>query len=254
MVKRFAFWTDEARSLVQGTLQPVYRVPRQSAISEKVPAHIEAVENRTAEEKRLVDFIVKLQGSEEHLVVTSSRVPVYLDSKEQQDILFSYLRGVLDRTPTQLSFTDEVQFICRVLFPEVIIYALAVLRNVSLQEAEQVFLSAQENTDVGLRDVENHEMAEETVNQASSGEKSTLTINEKGKQSVKEKTVIEDDKAEDVQADYIRSSHFGVSHEERETPPIAQFCTAQPPNAPGVSTSNKNTESQQHQPSQTSSI
>lgn len=67
--QRFAFWTDEARSLVQGTLQPVYRVPRQSAVSEKVPVHIESVDDRTTEEKRLVDFIVKLQGSEEHLVV-----------------------------------------------------------------------------------------------------------------------------------------------------------------------------------------
>lgn len=152
--QRFAFWTDEARSLVQGTLQPVYRVPRQSAVSEKVPVHIESVDHRTTEEKRLVDFIVKLQGSEEHLVgvlngkpskwlhkVTSSRVPVYLDSEEQQDILFSYLRGVLGRTPTQLSFTDEVQFICDVLFPEAIIYALAALRNLSLQEAEQVFIT-----------------------------------------------------------------------------------------------------------------
>ncbi|XP_051970533.1 PWWP domain-containing DNA repair factor 3A-like [Xyrauchen texanus] len=152
--QRFAFWTDEARSLVQGTLQPVYIVPRQKAISEKVPAHIEAVNVRTAEEKKLVDFIVKLQGSEEHLVgvlngkpskwlhkVTSSRVPVYLDNEEQQDILFSYLRGLLDRIPTQLSVADEVQFICDVLFPEAIINALAVLWDISLQEAEQVFLS-----------------------------------------------------------------------------------------------------------------
>lgn len=67
--QRFAFWTDEARSLVQGSLQPVYRVPRQKAVSEKVPAHIEAVNDRTAEEKKIVDFIVKSQGSEEHLVV-----------------------------------------------------------------------------------------------------------------------------------------------------------------------------------------
>ncbi|XP_073672325.1 PWWP domain-containing DNA repair factor 3A-like [Paramisgurnus dabryanus] len=152
--QRFAFWTDEARSLVQGTLQPVYRVPRSKAVSKNVPVHIKAVSDRTTEEKRLVDFIVKLQGSEEHLLgvlngkpskwlhnVTSSRVPVYLDSEEQQDILFSYLRGVLDGTPTQLSFTDEVQFICNVLVPEAIIYALSVLRNLSLQEAERVFLS-----------------------------------------------------------------------------------------------------------------
>jgi len=79
--QRFAFWTDEARSLLQGTLQPVYRVPRQKTISEKVPAHIEAVNVRTAEERKLVDFIVKLQGSEEHLVVLFNNVHIYSSLK-----------------------------------------------------------------------------------------------------------------------------------------------------------------------------
>ncbi|XP_077092035.1 uncharacterized protein LOC143744406 [Siphateles boraxobius] len=55
--QRFAFWTDEARSLLQGTLQPVFRVPRKRAITEEIPAHMQAVFDRTAEEKRLVDFI-----------------------------------------------------------------------------------------------------------------------------------------------------------------------------------------------------
>ncbi|XP_016344334.1 uncharacterized protein LOC107690489 [Sinocyclocheilus anshuiensis] len=32
--QRFAFWTDEARSLLQGTLQPIFRVPRKRAITE----------------------------------------------------------------------------------------------------------------------------------------------------------------------------------------------------------------------------
>ncbi|KAI2650694.1 Titin [Labeo rohita] len=59
----------------------------------------------------------------------------------QQDIVFVCLRGALHRTPTQLSFTDGVQCICGFLFPEAIVYALVVLRNLSLQEAEQVFLS-----------------------------------------------------------------------------------------------------------------
>ncbi|XP_051534434.1 PWWP domain-containing DNA repair factor 3B-like [Myxocyprinus asiaticus] len=147
--QRFAFWTDEARSLLQGTLQPVFRVPRQSAITEEVPVHMQAV----IEEKKLVDFIVQSQGAEQHLVgvrngkpskwfpqKSSSRVPVYLDS-EEQDTLFAYLKAVLHRTPTQLNFTDEVQFICGVLFPEAIIYGLAVLQNLSLQEAEQAFFS-----------------------------------------------------------------------------------------------------------------
>ncbi|KAK1880863.1 1-phosphatidylinositol 45-bisphosphate phosphodiesterase epsilon-1 [Dissostichus eleginoides] len=42
--QRFAFWTLEARSLLEGTLQPVFRVPRQSArmdiSQEKLPEGI----------------------------------------------------------------------------------------------------------------------------------------------------------------------------------------------------------------------
>ncbi len=67
--QRFAFWTDEARSLLQGTLQPIFRVPRKRAITEEIPAHMQAVFDRTAEEKRLVDFIVQSPGAEQHLVV-----------------------------------------------------------------------------------------------------------------------------------------------------------------------------------------
>ncbi len=46
-------------------------------------------------------------------------MPVFLDSEEQQDNLFAFLKSVLHKTSTQLSFTDEVQLICGVLFPEV---------------------------------------------------------------------------------------------------------------------------------------
>nr|XP_055075291.1 PWWP domain-containing DNA repair factor 3B-like isoform X2 [Misgurnus anguillicaudatus] len=147
--QRFAFWTDEARSLLQGTLQPIYRMPRKRAITEEIP-----VFDRTAEEKRLVDYIVQSPGDEQHLVdvlngKTSKwyppksfrQVPVYLDSEEQQDNLCAFLKCVLYKTHTKLSFTDEVQLICDVLFPEAIIYGLAGLQNVSLQDAEQAFLS-----------------------------------------------------------------------------------------------------------------
>ncbi len=40
------------------------------------------------------------------------QVPDYLDSEEQQDNHFGFLKSVLHKTPTQLSFTDEVQLIC----------------------------------------------------------------------------------------------------------------------------------------------
>ncbi len=39
--QRFAFWTDEARNLHQGILQPVYRV-----LSEEI--HIQAFDDRSA--------------------------------------------------------------------------------------------------------------------------------------------------------------------------------------------------------------
>lgn len=38
--QRFAFWTDEARSLLQGTFQPIFREPRKRAITEEIPAHM----------------------------------------------------------------------------------------------------------------------------------------------------------------------------------------------------------------------
>ena len=41
------------------------------AIAEEVPDHMQAVFNHTAEETRLVDFIVQSQGDEQHLVVLS---------------------------------------------------------------------------------------------------------------------------------------------------------------------------------------
>ncbi len=36
----------------------------------------------------------------------SYKVPVYLDSEQQQDALFAYLKGILEKTPKILSFTN----------------------------------------------------------------------------------------------------------------------------------------------------
>ncbi|KAG9269357.1 PWWP domain-containing protein MUM1L1-like isoform X1 [Astyanax mexicanus] len=151
--QRFAFWTDEARKLLKGIILPVYRVAKKRAITEEVPVHVQAVADRDEEEKRLVDFIVRSHGAEQHLLGVlngkpskwfpqrpSSKVPVYLDSEEQQNTLFAHLKSVLQRMSIQLSFTDEVEFILSVLFPEAITYGLAALRNLSLKQAEQVFI------------------------------------------------------------------------------------------------------------------
>ncbi|KAJ4939271.1 hypothetical protein JOQ06_028727 [Pogonophryne albipinna] len=56
--QRFAFWTLEARSLLEGTLQPVFRVPRQSArmdiSQEKLPEGII---------RRILGFVVLEDGN-----------------------------------------------------------------------------------------------------------------------------------------------------------------------------------------------
>lgn len=50
---------------------------------------------------------------------SSVKVPVYLDSHDNQDRLFGFLSAVLRVTDTQLPFTDPVRLIMDVLFPEV---------------------------------------------------------------------------------------------------------------------------------------
>ncbi|KAG2460463.1 MUM1 protein, partial [Polypterus senegalus] len=50
---------------------------------------------------------------------SSFRVPVYLESDEQQDALFSYLERFLRTVQTAFPIRDRVQFILDVLFPEV---------------------------------------------------------------------------------------------------------------------------------------
>ncbi len=47
------------------------------------------------------------------------RVPVYMDSEQQCAILFEHLKALLHNCKTQLNFTNEVEFICSFLFPEV---------------------------------------------------------------------------------------------------------------------------------------
>ena len=56
------------------------------------------------------------------------QVPVYLDGEEEQKTLFTHLRSLLARTQSTVEYTDEVQFICEVLFPEVSI-TVCMLQN-----------------------------------------------------------------------------------------------------------------------------
>ncbi|KAL0962584.1 hypothetical protein UPYG_G00342080 [Umbra pygmaea] len=95
--QRFAFWTDEARRLLQGQLDPVYRVPRWRGITEYRPLdHFTCKLSLTALQRKRDWW-------------TSSYSPRELSSiwcDELQDKLMGYMKAVLNRTPTNLSFTD----------------------------------------------------------------------------------------------------------------------------------------------------
>ncbi|XP_036420845.1 uncharacterized protein LOC118804444 [Colossoma macropomum] len=134
--QRFAFWTDEARKLLQGTLQPVYRVARQHQSTCRL--------SLTALQMKR-DWWTSLCNQRElssvcRVCSTGSLQSGFLLSPLPRCLSTSTVKSLLHRTPTQLSFTDEVQFIFGVLFPEAIIYGLAVLKNLSWQQAKQVFL------------------------------------------------------------------------------------------------------------------
>lgn len=97
------------------------------------------------------------------------QVPVYIENEQSLTILYNYMKGVLTKTQTQLTYNDEVEFICGCLLPEVspkyvwtwaclcyavcacfillialfvqaILHGLCELQGLSWQEAEEMFL------------------------------------------------------------------------------------------------------------------
>ncbi|XP_021331260.1 PWWP domain-containing DNA repair factor 3A-like isoform X2 [Danio rerio] len=69
-----------------------------------------------------------------------SQVPVFIENEQSQSIIYDYIRGILNKTKTQLTFNDEVEFICGCLLPEAITHGISELQGLSWQEAEDVFL------------------------------------------------------------------------------------------------------------------
>ncbi|XP_073805181.1 PWWP domain-containing DNA repair factor 3A-like [Danio rerio] len=67
-------------------------------------------------------------------------VPVHIENEQSQSIICDYIRGILNKTKTQLTFNDEVEFICGCLLPEAITHGISELQGLSWQEVEDVFL------------------------------------------------------------------------------------------------------------------
>ncbi|NXK90373.1 MUM1 protein, partial [Formicarius rufipectus] len=117
---------------------------------------------RDRENKKLVEFIVKTKGAEEHLLgilksgkqsrwlekfLNSRRymtcVETYLEDEEQLDLVVDYLKEVyreMDTTNLHQILGDGIKFISDVLLPEAIIYAIAAVDEIDYKKAEEKYI------------------------------------------------------------------------------------------------------------------
>ncbi|NWW90209.1 MUM1 protein, partial [Rhynochetos jubatus] len=112
--------------------------------------------------KKIVDFIVKTKGAEEHLLavlknrkqsrwlkkfLNSSQyvtcIETYLEDEEQLDLVVNYLKEVyreIDTKTLQKINGDGITFISDVLLPEAIIYAISAVDDIDYKKAEEKYI------------------------------------------------------------------------------------------------------------------
>ncbi|KFZ50361.1 PWWP domain-containing protein MUM1 [Antrostomus carolinensis] len=112
--------------------------------------------------KKIVEFIVKTKGAEEHLLsILKSRKPsrwlkeflnssqymtcveTYLEDEEQIDLVVNYLKEVYHEIDTENLYhveRDRIKFISDVLLPEAIIYAISVVDDIDYKKAEEKYI------------------------------------------------------------------------------------------------------------------
>ncbi|XP_009467416.1 PREDICTED: PWWP domain-containing protein MUM1 [Nipponia nippon] len=112
--------------------------------------------------KKIVEFIVKTKGAEEHLLaILKSRkqsrwlkeflnssqyvtcVETYLEDEEQLDLVVNYLKEVyreIDTKNLQQINGDGIKFISDVLLPEAIIYAISAVDDIDYKKAEEKYI------------------------------------------------------------------------------------------------------------------
>ncbi|NXX23567.1 MUM1 protein, partial [Podargus strigoides] len=112
--------------------------------------------------KKIVEFIVKTKGAEEHLLaILKSRkqsrwlkeflnssqyetcIETYLEDEEQLDLVVNYLKEVyheIDTKNLQQINRDEIKFISDVLLPEAIIYAISAVDDIDYKKAEEKYI------------------------------------------------------------------------------------------------------------------
>uniref|UniRef100_A0A8C3LN85 Uncharacterized protein n=1 Tax=Chrysolophus pictus TaxID=9089 RepID=A0A8C3LN85_CHRPC len=113
--------------------------------------------------KKIVEFIVKTKGAEEHLLAIlkcrkesrwmkdflNSRqcgkcVETYLEDEEQLELVVNYLKEVayheIDTANLHRLLGDGVKFILDVLLPEAIIYAISAVDDIDYKKAEEKYM------------------------------------------------------------------------------------------------------------------
>ncbi|KFQ89517.1 PWWP domain-containing protein MUM1, partial [Phoenicopterus ruber ruber] len=112
--------------------------------------------------KKIVEFIVKTKGAEEHLLaILKSRkqsrwlkeflnssqyvtcVETYLEDEEQLDLVVNYLKEVYHEIDTKNLHQvngDGIKFILDVLLPEAIIYAISAVDDIDYKKAEEKYI------------------------------------------------------------------------------------------------------------------
>ncbi|NXK20616.1 MUM1 protein, partial [Arenaria interpres] len=112
--------------------------------------------------KKIVEFIVKTKGAEEHLLaILKSRkqsrwlkeflnssqyvtcVETYLEDEEQLDLVVNYLKEVyceMGAKNLQQINGDAIKFISDVLLPEAIIYAISAVDDIDYKKAEEKYI------------------------------------------------------------------------------------------------------------------
>ncbi|XP_072701339.1 PWWP domain-containing DNA repair factor 3A [Ciconia boyciana] len=112
--------------------------------------------------KKIVEFIVKTKGAEEHLLaILKSRkqsrwlkeflnssqyltcVETYLEDEEQLDLVVNYLKEVyreIDAKNLHQINGDGIKFISDVLLPEAIIYAISAVDDIDYKKAEEKYI------------------------------------------------------------------------------------------------------------------
>ncbi|XP_026554868.1 PWWP domain-containing protein MUM1 isoform X2 [Pseudonaja textilis] len=112
--------------------------------------------------KRIVEFIVKAKGADEHLrsILKSQKqsrwlrkslktpryliLETYLEDDYQQDLVLNYLKKVYREVGAKklpVKNRDSAKFVLEVLFPEAIIYAISAVDQIDYKTAEEKYIN-----------------------------------------------------------------------------------------------------------------